>query len=50
MERAYEINPRDLGGWRLRLLDDDGEEAGGGVFEQDDYAGALEEGEAWIST
>lgn len=51
MEKAYEIKPRDLDGWwRLRLIDVDGEEAGGGVFEPDDYDAALDEGEAWIST
>jgi len=43
---TYEILPRAVGGWRLRLLTD-GEEMGGGVFEQDDYAGALDEGAAW---
>ena len=33
MNYSFEINPRsvDLGGWRLRLLED-GEEVGGGVF------------------
>lgn len=50
-EREFRIDPRPAelgGGWRLRLLDWAGEEMGGGVFAQDEYGDALDEGEAWI--
>lgn len=40
----------DRGGaaWRLRLVRD-GIEVGGGIFGDDDYGTALEEGQNWIS-
>lgn len=44
-----ETRPDHLGsGWRLRLIDPDGEEAGGGVF--DDYADAVAEAEDWLAS
>ncbi len=56
---SYEINPRpdDLGGWRLRLLEN-GEEVGGGVFpagpskiaQDAAYEDALAEASAWLSS
>lgn len=51
----FEVEPRAEslgGGWRLRLIDDDGEEAGGGVFPagDDGYADAYEEGSDWLQS
>lgn len=34
--------------WRLRLIRD-GIEVGGGIFGDDDYSAALEEGQNWIT-
>ena len=58
-EYSSEINPRpdDLGGWRLRLLEN-GEEVGGGVFpagpskiaQDAAYEDALAEASAWLSS
>ena len=47
MTRSYEYfeRPPELGGWRLRMLED-GEEMGGGVLESE--ADAIEEGEGWV--
>ena len=55
---SYEIEPRPIalgGGWRLRLLDDDGSEVGAGAYpitdditETEAYAEACEVGEAWL--
>lgn len=50
---SYQVTPRsaDIGGFRLRLLED-GEEVGGGVFgaSDDDYSDALQEGDDWLAT
>lgn len=51
MNRTVEINPRDEkvgGGWRLRLLEDD-EEVGGGVFPDDEYGDAIDQGDEWLA-
>lgn len=60
-DARFEIEPRPGhlgGGYRLRLIDDDGEEAGGGVFppaddskeaDLDAYAEAHDEGSAWLA-
>jgi hypothetical protein len=42
--KTYEIKAREIGGWRLRLLED-GEEMGGGVFDTEDDA--VLEGLCW---
>lgn len=44
MERSYEIEPIDGGGWKLKLFED-GEEAGGGRGDDDDYDSLVEAGE-----
>ena len=44
MERSYELEPREGGGWRLKLFED-GEEAGGGWGDEDDYDALLEAGQ-----
>jgi DNA-directed RNA polymerase subunit RPC12/RpoP len=61
---SFEVTPRAAnlgGGYKLRLLDTDGSEAGGGVFPLDEYgyaenpddaayADAYNEGMAWMAT
>lgn len=48
MERSYEINLVEGGGWRLKLYED-GEEAGGGRGETDeDYQALLQAGEEFV--
>ena len=56
IEYSYEVEPRLLGGWRLKLLED-GEEVGGGAYCSDDkttdddaYADALADGQEWLAT
>ena len=52
IEYSYEVEPRQLGGWRLKLLED-GEEVGGGVYCSDDKttdADALSDGQEWLAT
>ncbi len=49
--REFEIEPiADDRGWKLTLRDEDGAEAGGGVFPADDdsYQDALDTGRSWI--
>lgn len=47
MERTYQIDPIEGGGWRLKLYED-GEEAGGGRGEDDDYQDLIEAGEQFV--
>ena len=56
IEYSYEVEPRQLGGWRLKLLED-GDEVGGGAYCSDDettdddaYADALSDGQEWLAT
>lgn len=50
MERSYQIDPREGGGWKLTLWED-GEEAGGGRGEtDDDYQALLAAGEEFVGT
>lgn len=45
MERSYEVNPVEGGGWKLKLYED-GQEAGGGRCDDDDgYDSLVEAGE-----
>jgi hypothetical protein len=47
MERSYQIDPRDIGGWKLTLWED-GEEAGGGACDDDEgYDDLVNAGEAF---
>lgn len=43
MQRSYEIEPHN-GGWKLKLYED-GEEAGGGIGDAEDYNELLSAGE-----
>lgn len=47
MERSYQIDPIEGGGWRLKLFED-GQEAGGGRGEDDDYNDLMEAGEQFV--
>lgn len=48
MERSYEINPAEGGGWILKLYEDS-EEAGSGRGETDeDYQALLQAGEEFV--
>jgi hypothetical protein len=49
MQRSYEVRSRPDGGWKLVLFED-GEEAGGGVGEADDYDFLIEQGEDFCGT
>lgn len=45
MERSYQIDPIEGGGWKLKLFED-GEEAGGGRCDDDDgYSDLVSAGE-----
>jgi hypothetical protein len=45
MERSYEVNPVEGGGWKLTLWED-GEEAGGGKCDDDEgYDSLVDAGE-----
>lgn len=48
MERSYQIDPHESGGWKLTLWED-GQEAGGGRGEtDDDYQALIEAGEEFV--
>lgn len=58
-ERFFEIIPRSAGGYRLRLLDEHGDEVGGAVIpalgdawddDADAFSEALDKGQEWVES
>lgn len=47
MERSFQIDPIEGGGWRLRLFED-GQDAGGGRGEDTDYEYLLDAGNEFV--